>query len=455
MFLWTMILSAAAAPVDEARLAALRDQVAPLVERVVGRRLVERPPVTIERERSLTQRLSSSYTLRFERAGLSHERAVTESTALIHAVVDHALALYDEDTRSIVVINDNMEKWIISLNSPQFSESDACSCVMVHELTHALQHQYAPEPPELDLDTALRRRAVQEGQAMVAQELACTGKLALAGALVAESRPKVELTQPLDLRTNAFLYGAGTAWVRDLWAREGSEAVWAALGAPPPAGTVVAHVQASRRGSWWDEAWLSRVADAWAGEAVTETSRSDVSLGGMLRTLGHVLMEEIPSSDSGFFWAGQGKEASVMLGVWSVRDTTRAERWIWNRKEALHGLQMGRQVALLTRSDVWFEKPLVFRTIEEGGRGFLFQLGRGNYTEAWMRVGEALMVLTSSGSRGGTGARLARIQDAVAFVPAPPAPAPTPAPAPLVLDQPLAESWCAGSEERCPRGGGR
>ncbi len=439
---WWMVAAAYAAKVDEDRLAELRDAVAPAVEAAVGRRLVEMPPVQIQREADVRASIWKAVRDGLVGRGVPAGRAATEADALSRAVVDDALAIYDGATGRVYVVKEHVEAWAGAADMPDHQLEAVCSCVLAHELTHALQDQHAPDPPGGDPDLAARRRALDEGQAKVVEGLVCTGRLGEAGELLRATSPAVRLEEGAPAAgTPAFLYDYGAAWVADLWRREGAEAVWTALGSPPTHDELSARVSALRSEPWWQPDWIRTLAGALDtgpldAPAPTQGKVDRVSLTSFLRGLWpNVPLTALPRSDEGLVFRGEGAE-TLLVGAWTVPDARAAAKYLSRRTQELVNLEV-KAPRLFARRPLALPRPRIF-VFRELGTAFLFHGGGGTYDEAWVLDGQRLLLVAATSRR----VRPKELRDALAellpTLPAAPAPAPPVTPAGLPEGPPVA-----------------
>lgn len=397
----------------------LRDTVAPQVEAAVGRRLLARPPIRIARADEVIAALAKGSRDQLVAAGAPPEQADASARALARGVVTNALAVYSGGDRVVYAVEDNLERWLQSyrVDDQQLLE-DVAACVMAHELTHALQDQYA-EPAAGDTpDAALRWRALAEGQADTVQSLVCDTARPDAALLLADGAPARGLSQQsLAADSPEFLYDYGSAWVRDLWSREGAEAVWRALAAPPTYDAIVARVDTLRSDPWWKADWVKKLGTELRGRPVAGTVER-ASLSGALSALWPDLpVSDLPRSRAGVYYTAIDGDTELRLGVWSVGDAVTASRFVARRIKDLQGFKQGQRTRFMTARGLVVTDTPVLRALPSTEVSLLFRIGAGEYEEAWLLDGDRLAVVAVTDVALRAGHAAERLKETLASLP--------------------------------------
>lgn len=217
-----------------ATLEAWRDELRAPIEAAAGRAFLEVPALRIATPQSLAAREQQLHGSGFSARDLRD-----------------ALAFYDPFTQEVFLQSAVWKRTFRERVLPPSVLGPVVRCVLAHEMVHALQHQYAPTW-HLEGDASTLADSLGEGHADHVAAGVCGG-----------GTPWLDQIQGLDLLAShppterlAMDYGYAEAFVRHLEAAAGTEAVWAALSAPPPRELVVRVGEADVPPGWRDLAPL-------------------------------------------------------------------------------------------------------------------------------------------------------------------------------------------------------
>ncbi len=143
-------------------------------------------------------------------------------------LIDHSLAFYSIPEQKIYVISTNIGDFMESTGTtvgPLLGS--VARCVVAHELTHALQHQYAHRSPPKSDEEQASLLAMWEGQAHLVAQRSCADPVAWQ---LLESSQRLDVLSSLEPEDPiARYYGYGFAFMSTLERRGGIEATWNAL----------------------------------------------------------------------------------------------------------------------------------------------------------------------------------------------------------------------------------
>jgi hypothetical protein len=213
---------------SEATIEVMVSELAPAVEAGVGREFLSLPEARLASREEILVRLMA----RHEARG---GQAPGWVTAFNRERLDGALALYLYEDERVYVVEEALDAFFEESSAAETMRAPVLECVLFHELTHALQHQWAPYP-EVSLERELRAAtALREGQATAASVGYCQDRWpgAVADFFEASSGLAVLPSQDPE-QPETLLYPYGAEVVRALELAGGDEAVWAALEDTPP-----------------------------------------------------------------------------------------------------------------------------------------------------------------------------------------------------------------------------
>ncbi|MFZ5475421.1 MAG: hypothetical protein ACOZNI_01490 [Myxococcota bacterium] len=342
-------LPAIAAPVTEATLVEMLEQVGPKVEAVAGRALLARPPMIIDDRAHVHAALVAPPPWATDDTPALAEARRAEADALL----SHALAVYDPSSMRIYVVSDTMRRLLSETQASDAMVRPFVECVLAHELTHALQQQWvavdgAPSPGQ---------KALLEGHASWVAHRVCTGG-AEAYARAVEGFDLASSADPAD--PDVFAYVWGERWV-DAWiARHGRDAFWWRLAQPPPARADLAAVVEPQLAPGWRDG--EALADAVAGPLAVEGWAREVYPASPFALLAGILGAEMGLGNavgaSGGLVAqfSRGGQSAIAM-AFLLDDAAAARRWV----ETRDGDLLGYDVRLLST------RPLTFLRVRKHG----------------------------------------------------------------------------------------
>lgn len=253
-------------------------EVAPAVEAAAQRDFLDLPAVDPYRRADLKAHLRARYEQMRGYAGDPNALGAQEAAAMAQA--EQAAAVYVPFDHAIYFVTDAVVDDALPLR-----------CVLAHELTHVLQHQYAPEPE----DDPEQVTALREGHANYIMLEVC------------KELPRQQLANPLT-RTDvlasrtpsdplSYAYGYGERFIAAVAAAGGAEAVWWTLAQPPPDQATLLQIAQGMLPSGWDNAKL------WDVPGATPIIERDIA--SPIDVLPIITMEPIPLDMPAFAWGGR------------------------------------------------------------------------------------------------------------------------------------------------------
>lgn len=249
----------AASPLDEKILHQMVVELVPKVEASTGRHFHEIPEITLNTKASMFKQLDEQL-FQMGQWGVSTvslESQKTQSTKLI----EDGLAIYSTYDRGIHLISDNFSSYIRDTDvNPEMLLAPTLKCLIAHELTHALQDQYVKDPETDSEASAQVLLAMQEGHANLVAHQNCPEPLVWGFIQTAQGTDV--LSSRSDTDDVPFTYGYGEQFMAILQRVGGNEALWYALGQPPPKrAEFVEIVQTQLLSNWRDTHWLQESAN--------------------------------------------------------------------------------------------------------------------------------------------------------------------------------------------------
>jgi hypothetical protein len=321
--------------VTETTLDRWQKELTPLIEAASGRRFVERPRLSFATQAQVTERKARLRSPSAPDGGApARDSVLGDATP---AAARASLGVYMGDTQEILLVTDTIEATFIDYAFAPTLLQPVMRCIVAHELVHALQHQVAPLPREMDPDATTVARALREGHADH-----------VAGQVCGDGRRYLDVAQGLDIPASepassfiSFAYGYADTFIGTLQAVAGNEAVWAALVAPPPPRALVTRVGgAGLPDRWGDTAPLTAAARVLAPRPSPrrgETSKAGaMSPGGVL---GPLAVEDEYSTDvaalAGLGHYDEGPDTFVGAFAFLLHDEGAAAAWMARRRAAL------------------------------------------------------------------------------------------------------------------------
>lgn len=204
---------------------ALAQELAPYVRDEVGREFLELPPVRRVTRAAAQQEWRRARAHQLEVFDHLEPEQAAELVAAVRApAFDHEYAFYSFADQTIYLVDE-----AVSTVAPAL-QAHATTCIVAHELVHALQDQYSPTPMGWADD---RFSFVVEGQASLWGQRACAAARGPTVArLVASELGLIgSLSQPADLAT--WRYAEARLWAMAVERAGGRSALWHRLEAPP------------------------------------------------------------------------------------------------------------------------------------------------------------------------------------------------------------------------------
>lgn len=248
-----------AASLDEKALQQMVLELVPKVEASSGRQFQEVPVITLDTKASMFKQLDEQL-FQMGQWGVSAVSLESQKTQSAKLIQD-GLAIYSTFDRGIHLISDNFSSYIRNTDvNPEMLLAPTLKCLIAHELTHALQDQYVKDPDTDSEESAQVLLAMQEGHANLVAHQNCPEPLVWGFIQTAQG------TDVLSSRSDAdevpFTYGYGEQFMTVLQRIGGNEALWYALGQPPPKRSeFIEIVQSQLLPNWRDTQWLQAQAN--------------------------------------------------------------------------------------------------------------------------------------------------------------------------------------------------
>ena len=240
--------------VDAESIEAQVQALVPEVERRTGRSFVAPPQAAIARtERLLSAVLTPMPVLHPEGWAPPIEAPRKETIGRARYQLEHATAIYVPGKERIYVVAESLEGVVGDLRVPPASLMGLTRCFLVHELVHALQHQYGrlgKGPSDPDAERGLE--ALHEGHATLVALEYCREKEGAEVAALMEASAGIDVSNSLRPDDPPATYAWSLPLVRAL--RDmGEGLVWAAMLEEPPAWSAVVQATEGMRVPGWVE----------------------------------------------------------------------------------------------------------------------------------------------------------------------------------------------------------
>jgi hypothetical protein len=363
-------------------------ELTPLIEAASGRKFVVRTRLALATRAQVA-----------ERAARLRTRASTADDDAPISLVDPSLAsvlgIYLQGTQEVFFLTDNVEATFVDYAFAPELLHPVMKCIVAHELVHALQHQVAPVDERGDDEATRLTLSLREGHAdFVAAQVCGAGNRFL------------DMAQGLDIPASraaidphAFAYGYAESFIGALESVAGTEAVWAALVAPPPPRALVTRVGgAGLPSGWTDAAPLAAVARTFAPSPKTGATPTDtiapMAPGPVLASLA---AESEHATDvaalAGLGLVEDGDDAFVGVFAFLLRDEEAATAWIHRRRTAMQS----DRVRVLSGEGLLASAPRAgaVRGVEAGDDGATLSVRAAftsgdRYVEQWVARGHHL-----------------------------------------------------------------
>lgn len=257
----------AAAPLDEKVLHQMVVELVPKVEASTGRHFQEIPLITLDTKAGMFKQLDAQL-FQMGQWGVSAVSLESQKTQSMMLIED-GLAIYSTYDRGIHLISDNFSSYIHQTDvNPEMLLAPTLKCLIAHELTHALQDQYVKDPETDSEESVQVLLAMQEGHANLVAHQNCPEPLVWGFIQTAQGTDV--LSSRSDTDDVPFTYGYGEQFMAVLQRVGGNEALWQALGQPPPTrAEFIEIVQSQLLPGWRDTHWLQESAGSLLSQGQT------------------------------------------------------------------------------------------------------------------------------------------------------------------------------------------
>ncbi|MBW2257523.1 MAG: hypothetical protein JRI25_23405 [Deltaproteobacteria bacterium] len=226
--------AAGAVTVDHDDIRVMVEDLVPRIERTTGRTFDHKLVIELtDREQLTARRINLLFHEFAQVPGLDANERIAAATQMA-TIPRNMLGLYDHLDDTIYLLGDEVEMRFTGAEIPAELLPSFMTCLVAHELTHALQHQELGMATG-DTEDALRlAQATREGHAELVMREVCLelGYEAAAGCLMGGSgADDLRERDPTD--PHVFLYGFGTRYMDARWKTDGADGTWAAMADPP------------------------------------------------------------------------------------------------------------------------------------------------------------------------------------------------------------------------------
>ncbi len=366
---------------------ALLEALVPAVERAEGRRFVAVPEVAVASQREV-QRMLERKTR--DRPGAApewmadYDRLLGDEAIAVYSYSDETIYLIDE---AISGLEPDMRRWGVAARP-------VLECVLVHELLHALQHQYAPWVTADGSGRALAALALIEGHAELAALSYCRDEQPeAAGYFSTLSAPLPVRYGPAPEDRATLIYGYGLALARQLQDAGGRGAIWAALQDPPGLALIRAAAAPSPAAGWDDPELLRSLSEALLPAGGWEISDEGPSLTA-LEPLLTPTADPPPGALAGRAMIARSGLETALLTALMLPTARDAEALVQRRSRALEAARRDPELSLyfLGQPRVrtpWQLKTRRLRALERGGETLRLELP--GYREYWATRGSVVL----------------------------------------------------------------
>ncbi len=238
--IWVWLAALAYGQAVDVRVAtAMVSDLVPQVERRTGRTFVRVPEVDIDTRAALRARLLRAPVRMDFAANLGRTdepyRASSDQVERVEHLVVNAMALYASQDETVYLVEENLQEIGRSLKLAEQTLRPLLRCVLVHELVHALQHQYGVQGED-DADLERGRLALREGHAEHVAAEYCADVEAPATGRLLDAASGIELEASLPADGAAAVYSWGRRLAESLAEHD---LVWPAMVGPAPSWSAI------------------------------------------------------------------------------------------------------------------------------------------------------------------------------------------------------------------------
>lgn len=369
------------------------EQLAPKVEELAGRSFVRRPSVAAGSRREVSELLLQP--------GPDGQQPSAARREQVERQLERSIAVYTHADEHIYVIEDAVE----AAGLRNKASSAMVRCVLVHELVHALQHQYGLHSGRSQLQEDPQRgwHALIEGHANLLAMEYCTAEES--EAITSELRAFQGTASPSSLNPDdpAVPYAWGPAVIQHLRDRD-PDLVWAALLAPAPSWSQIQAALAPTLSSAWvdPDALRAAMATLDPSRPATKGHRASVALFDTM--LGFRMgTEDVPVARAGWVQRSHTNELTATGVAFAFDEPDEALRLVMlrassvGRMEDTYGLH---RMTPLRGRVVPRTVGRLFRVRDVVGSLHLRVLGRDRtYHEVWAATDDVAVMATVYGLR--------------------------------------------------------
>ncbi|MEN0063012.1 MAG: hypothetical protein AAGA48_12735 [Myxococcota bacterium] len=401
-----MTVGACAEPVDDERAQALVDDLVPVVEARAERTFVRPPRAALTTRDRLRQRLLRPPALAVALEGDRYTPS-PETRRFVEHLLAGALAVYVPHNEFIYLVTEAFDELREDFELEPRTLEPLLQCVLLHEMVHALQHQYGVEVAKTP-ETQLGQQALREGHASWLANEYCAVVHGDAVVRLMETVQNIELEASLSPDDEAAVYGWGRRLAETLDA-EGM--LWPAMYAPAPAwSAIVDAVQPTLAPDWRVPDPMYQAVAALGLEGVEVDHVGPVSPTSILTPFfaGRWGLDAMPRARGGFALEARDGASDVLVMAFLLDQRGLAAEIVEGRRrsvelarsvperpwmvygEATGALVKSPKAKVLTSA---LRDPRVVDALRVQAK----TTGDGAYAEAWVATKHRLFVLMASG----------------------------------------------------------
>jgi len=372
-------------------------ELVPWVEAAEGRPFLTVPTVDIGSRAAVNQRLQLDASRRGDRSG----REVPDwAREYDQALAEESLAIYTHGEEKIYLIKEAFEQLIEESEGWEVQLDPLLRCVLVHEMTHALQHQYSPWITDTswpsDTTVPLASLALVEGHAELSALAYCEeNSPETARFFTSLSAPSMLTYSPTPSDRSTLIYGYGLAVARQLEEAAGREAIWAALHEPPPFELLREAVEPGEIEGWSDPDLLRTL----SSELVSDPDWEVVAEVGSPSEVQPLFegSNDVPRALAGHGLFAQADDRSVVMLAFMLESEEAALALVDRRRESIRSARFDMNADVYFLGDVAVLRPTSLqlkplrKLAREDGILDTMRLEIGDYREYWFVDGAVVM----------------------------------------------------------------
>jgi len=411
LWIWFLLsVVARGQAVDVASASAMVRDLVPEVERRAGRAFVRVPEIAIDTRAGLRARLLQPPVRLVFAANLGKTdeppEPPPEHVERVDHLVTHAMAVYVGREEKIYLVGNTIRDIGRSLQLKGETLRPLLRCVLVHELVHALQHQYGVHDVG-DADLVRGRSALKEGHATYVADQYCEDVEGPAMTRLLDVIQGLELEASLPADGGSAVYSWGRRLVRAL-IDEGL--VWSAMVSPAPSWSAIVDAIRPTHPPAWRSAAPLRTAIERLDRGTEELPEAAPASPTTLLTSyfwGDLGRFEMPRALAGFVLEGEAGDEDLLLATFLLEQPGAPEDLVkLRRAHVLQARQRGVPLMVYEKASGMLARTPKAKLRDVGLPGVLSTLrvrarttGDGPYQEYWFATERRLVFFASSGQK--------------------------------------------------------